>query len=74
MYFKIHLDRKKTDLNASYQKIHANAQIVSTCIVVVERISFLCLRLKFGTKTTPEEYTTIRESAIYLGNNLFMDT
>ena len=31
------------------------------------------MRLSFGTTTVPEEYTTVSEAAIDLGNNLLRD-
>ena len=45
----------------------------STCIAIVEKLAFLCLRLPFGTTPAPVEYTTISEVAIDLGNDLPQD-
>ena len=53
--------------------MHAHANTASTCIVIVEELAFLCLRLPFGTTPAPAEYTTISEAAIYLGNNILQD-
>ena len=63
----------KTDLDAAYRRIHANAKTASTCIAIVDELAFLCLRLPFGTTPAPEEYTTISEAAIDLGNDLLQD-
>ena len=60
----------KTDLDAAYIQIHANAKTASTCIAIVEELAFLCLRLPFGTTPAPAEYTAVSETAIDLGNYL----
>ena len=60
----------KTDLDAAYRRIHANTTTASTCIVIVDKLAFLCLILYFGTTPAPEEYTTISEAEIDLGNDL----
>ena len=60
----------KTDLDAAYRRIHANAKTESTCIAIVGELSFLCLRLPFGTTPAPAEYTTVSEAAIDLGKNI----
>ena len=49
----------KTDLDAAYLRIHANARTALTCIAIVEELDFLCLRLPFGTTPAPAEYTTV---------------
>ena len=64
----------KTYLNASYRRFHKNAHIAATCITIVGKIAFQCLRLPFGTTTAPAEYTTISEAAIDLGNDLLSNT
>ena len=64
----------KIDLNAAYQRVHANPQIAATCIAIVVKLSFLCLCLLFVTTSTPAEYTTISEAEINLGNDLLADT
>ena len=63
----------KTDLDAAYRRIHANTTTVSTCIAIVNEVSFLCFRLPFGSTSAPAEYTTVSEAAIYLGNYLLRD-
>ena len=63
----------KTDLDAAYRRIHANAKTASTCIAIVDKLAFLCLRLPFGTTPAPAEYTTISEAVIYLDNDLLQD-
>ena len=63
----------KTDLDAAYRQIHGNAETASTCIAIFDELAFLCLWLPFGTTPAPEEYTTISEAAIGLGNNLLQD-
>ena len=63
----------KTDLDAAYHRIHANGTTASTCIEIVDELTFLCLRLHFGTPPAPAEYTTVSEAAIDLGNNLLQD-
>ena len=63
----------KTDLDAAYRQIHANAKTASTCIAIVYEIAFLCLRLPFGTTPAPEYYTTVGEAAIDLGNKILQD-
>ena len=63
----------KTNLDAAYRRIHANAKTASTCIAIVNELSFLFLRLPFGTTPAPAEYTTVSEAAINLGNNLLQD-
>ena len=60
----------KTELDAAYHQIHANAKTVSTCIAIVDKLSFLCLWLPFGNTPTPADYTTIRKVAIDLGKYL----
>ena len=40
---------------------------------MVDELEFFCLRLPFGTTPAPAEYTTVREAAIDLGNNLFLN-
>ena len=64
----------KTDPDAAYRRVHANAQIAAACIVIVGKIAFLYLRLPFGTTPAPEKYTTISEAAIDLGNDIIADT
>ena len=63
----------KTDLDAAYRRIHANAKTASTCIAIVNEIYSICLRLPFGTTPAPAEYTTVSEAAIDLGNDLLQD-
>ena len=63
----------KTDLEAAYRRIHANAKTASTCIAIVDEIDFLCLRLPLGTTPASAEYTTISEAVIYLDNDLLQD-
>ena len=63
----------KTDLDAAYRRIHANAKTASTCISIVDELYFLCLGLPFGTTPAPAEFTTISEAAIDLGNDILQD-
>ena len=63
----------KVDLDAAYRRIHANVKTASTCIEIVDKLDFLCLRLPFGTAPAPAEYKTISEAAIDLGKNLLQD-
>ena len=63
----------KTDLDAAYRRIHANAKTAFTCISIVNELAFLCLRLPFGTTTAPAEYTNVSEATIDLGNDLLQD-
>ena len=63
----------KTDLDAAYRWIHANATTSSTCIAIVDELAFLCLRLTFGTTPVPAEYNTVSEAAIDLVNDLIQD-
>ena len=62
-----------TYLDAAYRQINANATTASTCIAIVDKIAFLCLKLPFGTAPTPAEYTIVSEAAIDLGKNLHRD-
>ena len=39
----------KTDLDASYRRIHANLKTASTWIAIFDELAFLCLMLPFGT-------------------------
>ena len=43
----------QTNLGAAYRRVHTKLQIGSTCIAIVGKLAFLCLRLPFGT--TPEQ-------------------
>ena len=63
----------KIDLDAAYRQIHANATTTSTCIAILDELDLFSLRLPFGTTTAPEEYTTVSEAAIDLGNNILQD-
>ena len=63
----------KTDLDAAYHRIHANATTALACILIVDKLYFLFLRLTFGITPAPAEYTTVSEAAIDLGNNLLQD-
>ena len=63
----------KTDLDAAYRRIHANAKTASTYIAIVDELAFLCLRLTFGTTPAPAEYMTFSEVAIDLGYYLLPD-
>ena len=63
----------KLDLDAAYRWIHANETTTSTCISIVDKLAFLCLRLPFGTTPAPEEYNAVGEAAIDLGNDLLRD-
>ena len=63
----------KIDLDAAYHRIHANAKTASTCILMVNELYFICLWLPFGITPAPAEYTTVSETAIYLGNDLLRD-
>ena len=69
-----HIPIGKTDPNDAYRRVHANIQIAVTCIAIVGKLAFLCLRLPFGTTPAPEEYTTIGEEEIDLGNDLLAYT
>ena len=60
-------------MDAAYHQIHVNATTALTCIAVVDNLAFLCLRLPFDTTPAPEQYTTISEAAIDLGNNILQD-
>ena len=42
----------KTDLDAAYLHVHTNAQIAATCIAIVKKLAFPCLRLTFDTTPT----------------------
>ena len=44
-----------------------------TFIAIVNELEFICLRLNFGTTHAPAEYTTAREAAIDLGNDILQD-
>ena len=63
----------KTDLDAAYRRIHANAKTASTCISIVDELDLLCLRLPFGATPAPAEYTTVSEAEIDLGKDLLQD-
>ena len=63
----------KTDLDTAYRQIHANTTTTLTCISILDELTFICLWLPFGTTPSPEEYTTISEAEIDLGNNIFRD-
>ena len=63
----------KKDLDEAYLRIHANAKIAQTFIAIVYELAFLCLRLPIGTTPTPEEYTTVSEAEIDLGNDIIWD-
>ena len=52
----------KTDIDAAYRRIRANARIASTFISIVENLSLLCLHLPFGTTPEPVDYTTVSEA------------
>ena len=60
--------------NSAYRRIHANAKIASTGIVIVVILSFLCLSFHFVAHPTPSEYTTISEASIYIGDYVLNDT
>ena len=60
----------KTDLETAYLRIYAHANTASTCTEIVDELAFLCLRLPLGTTPAPEEYTTISEAEIDLGNDI----
>ena len=62
----------KADLDAAHRRVHTNAKIASTFIPIVEKPAFLCLSLPFGTTPTTEEYITISEAEIELGNDLLV--
>ena len=63
----------KTDLDAAYRRIYANAKTALTCIAIVGELYFICLRLPFDITPAPAEYTTISEAEIDLGNDLIQD-
>ena len=63
----------KTDLDAAYLRIYANAKTSSTCIAIVDKLAFICLRLPFSNTYTPAYCATVCESAIDLGNYLLRD-
>ena len=63
----------KTDLDVAYHQIHANTTTASTCIAIVDELSFLYLRLPSDTTPAPAEYTTVGEAAIDLGKDLLRD-
>ena len=63
----------KTDLDTAYRRIHANAKTALTCIAIVDKLAFICLRLPIGTTHAPLEYTTISKAEIDLGNDLLQD-
>ena len=43
----------KIDLDDAYQNVNENAQIASTCIAIVGKLSFPYLSLPFGTTYAP---------------------
>ena len=45
-------------------------QLRQHSFVIVEEITFLCLRLPFGTTPAPAEHMNVGEAAIDLGNDL----
>ena len=45
----------------------------STCIAIVDALEFLCLWSPFGTTPATEEYTTVSEATIDLGNDLLRE-
>ena len=61
----------RTDPYAAYKRVHANTQMVATCIEIVGKLAFLCLHMSFGTTPAPEEYTTISVFAIVYIRGLF---
>ena len=63
----------KTDLDAAYRRIHENVKTSSTYIPIVDKLAFICLGPPFGTTPAPEEYKTVSEEAIDLGNDLLQD-
>ena len=63
----------ETDLDTSYRRIHANEQIASTCITIIENLSLLCIQLTFGTAPVLTEYTTFIKAEIELINNILTD-
>ena len=63
----------ETDLNVAYHRIHENTTTVSTIIVILDTLAFLCLSLNFETTPAPAEYTTVSEVEIYLDNDLLQD-
>ena len=64
---------ERTDLDASYRRIHTTATNASICTAIVYKLDFLCLRLPFGTTPAPAEYTAVSEATIDLGNDLLRD-
>ena len=63
----------KTDLDAAYRRIHANATTVLKCIEIVDELEFLFLQLPFGNTPAPAECTTVSEAEIDPGNDLLWD-
>ena len=66
-------DTRKRENRIVGDILHPLGWSASTCIAIVNELSFLFLRLPFGTTPAPEEYTTVSEAAINLGNNLLQD-
>ena len=63
----------KTDLDEAYLRIHANAKIAQTFIACCSWNGRICLRLPIVTTPAPEEYTTVSEAEIDLGNDIIWD-
>ena len=72
MVFKTHSEWKNRHQCCIPTRLQ-NKQITSTRIAILGKLAFLCLRLRFGIKPAPEEYTTISEAEIDLGNDLLID-
>ena len=62
----------KIDLDDAYRRIHKKKENPINIHSDHIKIAFLCLKLPFGTTPAPEDYTTIRNIALDLINDLLM--
>lgn len=51
----------KTDLDAAYRRIHANASAAVTCITAIEEIAYLTIRLPFGASPAPTKFSLVSD-------------
>ena len=58
----IHIQFNKTDLDASYCRLHVALAYTLLCITIIGRIAYLLVRLPFGSCPPADKFCIVGES------------
>lgn len=63
----------KTDMDAAYRCLHANLKSAATCIVIINGIAYILLRLPFGSSPAPSEFSIFKDILVDLFKTIMDD-